>query len=397
MQPFDSTPPTPPARPIRAFSYLAVLAAFFLSAAPAGATGDAARGLDVLREQRCVSCHAIEPDAMGMAPNLARLPSRGLDPAAFTAMLWNHAPSMWSALEARNIESPQPSEQAMQDLFAYFYSLRYFDPPGDAGRGKRAFRRNECVQCHPLDPSASPAPGAKPLSEWVSITDPVARVQAMWNHAAGMSAEMERRGVPWPRMEAREMADLWVFLRARPNEVSGQPRGAFGDVAAGERVLQERGCVRCHSLGEKVSGKLDLAAVPDDRRNLAAFGAAMWNHQPRLNKRAELLQSELRPFETQEMADLIAYLRDRQLFQPFGDADKGARVFRKGRCANCHDGSGSGAPSLRGGQRLTPEHIASALWRHGPTMLDSMQKQGLTWPKFSGEQLGDLIAYINER
>ena len=31
------------------------------------------------------------------------------------------------------------NEQAAADLFAYFYSARFFEMPGDAARGKRAF------------------------------------------------------------------------------------------------------------------------------------------------------------------------------------------------------------------------------------------------------------------
>ena len=364
-------------------------------AGPVGATGDASRGRDVLREHRCVSCHAIEPDASSAAPNLSRLASRGLNPASFTALLWNHAPSMWAALEERDIEAPQPSVQAMEDLFAYFYALRYFEPPGDAGRGKRVFSDKKCAECHPLDASQSPAAGAKPVSEWPSIGNPLARLEAIWNHAAGMSAEMERRDIRWPRFKPQEMADLWVFLRNRPDTASPEARGAFGEVADGRRVFRERGCEQCHTLGEHTPGKIDLKTVPDEERNWAAFAAAMWNHQPRL-QRSGPSSGAAQPLEPGEMADLMAFLRDEQLFWPSGDPKRGARAFRNGRCADCHGEGSSGAPRLQGGDTpFTPERIASALWRHGPAMLESMEQRGMRWPELSGGQLSDLLAYIN--
>lgn len=355
------------------------------------AAGDAARGRDVLREQQCISCHPIEPDGTGVAPNLYRVASRGLNPASFTALLWNHAPRMWSAMEARGLAVPQPSEQEVADLFAYFYSLRYFEPPGDAGRGKQVFERKKCVQCHPLDSSGTPAPGAKPVSEWVSITDPVVRLEAFWNHAAGMSAEMKRRGIRWPHFTPQEMADVWVFLRNRPSTMAGTARGSFGDAAKGETLFESQACGQCHTVGESVRGKVDLAQIPDEDRNLAAFGAAMWNHQ-------QWLAGDAEPLAEGDMADLIAYLQSEELFWPSGDAQKGAKVFREGRCAGCHEDASSGAPRLSGSSEpYTPARIASALWRHGPKMLERMKQQGISWRQFSGSQLSDLIAYVNTR
>jgi hypothetical protein len=38
--------------------------------------------------------------------------------------------------------------------------------------------------------------------------------------------------------------------------------------------------------------------------------------------------------------------------------------------------------------------MVSALWRHGPSMLSQMKKQGVPWPRFEGAQMADLIAYL---
>lgn len=360
------------------------------------AGGDASRGRDVLRERGCVVCHPVAQDESGPAPNLGQIAARGLNPASFTALLWNHAPAMWEAMAARNMPIPQPSEQDVADLFAYFYSLRYFEPPGDAARGKRAFEAKRCVECHPLGKDASPVAGAPPVSQWPSIADPMIRLEAMWNHAARMSQEMQKRGIRWPRFRPQEMADLWVFLRARPNEMAGVPRGAFGDVAEGRQVFALHRCDQCHTLGERVARKIDLKAAADSERNFAAFAAAMWNHQPRLAEFAALEGAAVRRFEADEMAHLIAYLREQQLFWPAGDADQGAKTFRNKSCYRCHAEGSAQAPRLHGSLTpYTPERVASALWRHGPAMLRRMEDEGIAWRRLTGGELTDLIAYIN--
>ena len=55
--------------------------------------------------------------------------------------MWNHAPAMWVETRLRNMPRPAMDEQQAADLFAFFYSLRFFEEPGDAARGKRSFYR----------------------------------------------------------------------------------------------------------------------------------------------------------------------------------------------------------------------------------------------------------------
>jgi hypothetical protein len=35
------------------------------------------------------------------------------------------------------------------------------------------------------------------------------------------------------------------------------------------------------------------------------------------------------------------------------------------------------------------------LWDHGPRMLDMMTQKNLAWPRFTSQQMSDLIAYLN--
>ena len=39
--------------------------------------------------------------------------------------------------------------------------------------------------------------------------------------------------------------------------------------------------------------------------------------------------------------------------------------------------------------------MVSALWDHGPRMLELMKERKLAWPRFTAMQMSDLIAYLN--
>ncbi len=39
--------------------------------------------------------------------------------------------------------------------------------------------------------------------------------------------------------------------------------------------------------------------------------------------------------------------------------------------------------------------MVAALWVHGPRRLEEMTRRKLAWPRFTDEQMSDLIAYLN--
>jgi len=48
-----------------------------------------------------------------------------------------------------------------------------------------------------------------------------------------------------------------------------------------------------------------------------------------------------------------------------------------------------------GKDAYTDISIISILWEHGPRMLDQMTERHLPWPRFTAQQMADLIAYLN--
>jgi cytochrome c len=96
------------------------------------------------------------------------------------------------------------------------------------------------------------------------------------------------------------------------------------------------------------------------------------------------------------MADLLAFLFERGYFSVSGDPQRGERLFSQKHCALCHGQSGSQAPDLRAIQDgLTVTRLASAVWEHGPTMLDQMRQRGVDWPSLTDRDVADLIAFFN--
>src|SRR5258708_19980665 len=123
---------------------------------------DSARGEKLFKSLACVQCHSVNGLGGRVAADLGRSIDRNFTPASLASTMWNHAPSMWAAMREREVRAGDLDEQAAADLFAYFYSARFFEKPGDAGRGKRLFTHPPCSPSPAL--SEAIKPGVKPVN-----------------------------------------------------------------------------------------------------------------------------------------------------------------------------------------------------------------------------------------
>lgn len=358
--------------------------------------GDARAGAEVLRDRQCVICHSVAGQGGKIAPDLARRSLQPYTPAALAAQMWNHGPRMWRAMEERNLEVPNLAAGEVMDLYAYFRSLRYFDPPGDAARGKGVFLSRQCFRCHAIISAKEQSRGPSVL-DWPSLKDPVLWVQNMWNHAAKMAPEMEAEGIAWPQFQVQEMVDLLVYLRNLPSLPSREFSLHFGIPAAGELVFEDHGCIQCHRLGEGDSGKVDLLPATGGSPTLTMLAVEMWNHRPQMAAAARRKGLEIKSFAGEQMRDLLSYLLVKGFFEATGKPNRGADLFREKQCLTCHEG-GTDAPQLpRPGAKLTAADFAAAVWRHGPEMLSVMSNQGISWPALSGRDVNDVTAFLSSR
>src|SRR5260370_17279903 len=92
--------------------------------------GDSARGAKLFETEQCIRCHAVNGRGGKIGLDLGRVVHRNYTPAHLTSAMWNHAPTMWGAMEAAKIQTPQLTPRRAADLFPLLYSARFFDKPG---------------------------------------------------------------------------------------------------------------------------------------------------------------------------------------------------------------------------------------------------------------------------
>jgi cytochrome c2 len=295
--------------------------------------------------------------------------------------MWNHAPIMWTAMEGVGIARPKLSPENSADLFAYLYSTRFFDKPGDTTRGKQAFAAKHCAECHRI--TKSMAENAPPVAQWESLGQPMVLVQQMWNHSSRMREAFARRKIAWQQLTGEELNDTLAYLRDLPETKSLTAHFSFTTGVGGHAIFESKGCVKCHV------GKLAL----EDRLHsltLTEIAVDMWNHAPRMIQPVPQLSED-------EMRQLLSYLWMRQFVYAKGDAARGKQVFNAKLCAKCHAGGEHGAPPLPGqGRPYSEITIISALWKHGPQMFTRMRQAKIVWPRFNNaQQMSDLVAFLN--
>jgi len=349
---------------------LGITTAAALAAAAPSLNGDATRGAALFQSKNCVACHSVGGQGGTTAPDLGRQGGLGFTPASMVAMLWNHAPKMWSAL-AKTSAKVDLTPQDSADLFAYFYAARYMEAPGDAARGKQLFTAKRCVECHSLDG----AEGKRGL-KWETLSDPIDLAREMWNHAPAMRAEVAQKGGKLPTLTAAEMNDLIVYLRAQPGARGHKPVFQPASAETGETLFQVKGCAECHKGARALEKHAGFRTISD-------LSAAMWNHSSLMKQSGEL--------NPEEMKRLAGYVWSLQFAATSGNAARGAKVFAAKGCAGCHT-SGPG-PRIAG---TVPDAytLIGSLTQHAPGMLRQMESSKQTWPAVRDSEMEDLLAYL---
>lgn len=359
-----------------AFAVLAIEGAFAALPIP----GDASRGAQIFKDYKCVACHSVDGEGGKSAPDLGKRTGRAYTPTSMASAMWNHVSAMWPAMEKAGISRPQLSPEQVADLFAFFAAGRYFDPPGDAGRGKTLWKQKGCAACHGLASGA--ASGVKAVKDWGVVLDPIALAQSMWNHSSEMTASMAQKKTVRPVLTSQDLADILVFLQNQPEARNLKGRFSPASAETGQTLFALKGCQKCHtgknSLVDKVSG-----------RSMTDFAAAMWNHGPKMGASLPELRSE-------EMRRLVGYLWSIQYFEPRGDAGRGKLVYERKLCASCHDSPQSGAPNLKAAAgSVSSFSIMAGLWQHGAGMLSRMAAKKQDWQRLTPSEVSDLIAFLN--
>jgi len=197
---------------------------------------------------------------------------------------------------------------------------------------------------------------------------------------------------------------LFAGLNAQTPSNSGDVALAIelpDNPTAGARLFVEKGCVRCHGLST------DDARVGPDlgrirfRGSIMDLAGAFWNHSPVMREKMLDFKIQVPQLTGREMTDLLAFLTAYRYYLTevgqAGNPAAGKAVFAAKGCARCHgaDAWEKPGPDLtRYRGRFSAIFVAQAMWNHGPEMAKVMRGQGVPWPKFSGHEMGDLLAYL---
>jgi len=356
--------------------------------------GDAQRGRALFfGDKQCSICHSINGEGGRIAPDLSE--TRPTSPAMgwLTTVLWNHAPGMFRRIRGSQ-SYPQLNSQQMADILAFLYQASTTDHPGNATAGRAVFEQKGCVRCHSVhgwggtsapDLSTVAAAGA---NEWT---------RAMWNHAQSMVGPVTATLGQWPQFMGNEMNDLVAFV----SEGSGaHGSSASGDPERGWQVFQSR-CIQCHSVRGN-GGKLGPELGPDQDLPLSTgeFASVLWDHAPAMLRLGQEKGIAPPMLNGTEMADLVAFLASLRYFEPSGSPFVGQRVFNERGCARCHGVAAEGTklgPRLQSTEEAyTAVSLTTALWKHGPRMVDRSEEMGIPWPTLQPTDLGDLVSFLNE-
>lgn len=166
------------------------------------------KGRRVFAGKGCVICHAINGRGGHLGPDLGGGHESPPSMIQFAGLMWNHAPQMWEKIKARGLARPKFEEQEMADLIAYLYQVRYFEPQGNTGLGRKVFSAKGCTACH--GPEGRGGKAGPDLHG--TIYCDVQMAYAFWSHGPKMYHKMQAAGISWPTFNAQEMVNLMAFL-----------------------------------------------------------------------------------------------------------------------------------------------------------------------------------------
>ncbi len=270
--------------------------------------GDAGRGEKLLSSKGCIKCHSVGGRGGKIGPALDKY-GHYISPIFLATAMWNHGAKMAEKMRERRVPRPQLFGADIVDLLAYINreargEERHFIHmvAGSPKRGVELFREKRCIMCHAVrgkGGTVGPDLAEKRLPKKASAVAAI-----MWNHAPKMWAKMAEREIPIPTFADSEMADVIAYLSFL--SYSYGP----GDRERGQKVLRQKGCLRCHAVrGDGGDEGPDLASPEEEFTSPIGLVTAIWNHAPKMEKTFKKQAIPWPNFVGTEMADLVAYLQ----------------------------------------------------------------------------------------
>ncbi len=356
-------------------------------------------GGKVFAEKGCGRCHALRGTGGGVGPDLGRIQT-GTSFFELGAAMWNHLPRMGARMLEVGIRRPTLTPTELSNLIAFLFTAQYYDEQGDPKVGEGLFTGKGCVQCHEVGGKGGRVgPGLDFLKR---ANSPILVAAAMWNHGPEMAETMKARGIARPTFQGKELGDLIAYIVAAAKvDVGGDTAQVVpGTPERGQKLFTEKRCVVCH----RVAGKGGTVGPELGRRghhvSLTQFAALMWNHGPAMWAKMKERGIQVPRLTGQEMADVVAYLYVSHYFdQPAIGRVHGQQLVQERGCLTCHSVRGKGgkvgADFATSKVVGTPAGVVAAMWNHSRFMESQAQKQDISWPVLTGQELGDIATYLS--
>src|SRR5258708_4083380 len=250
-------------------SQAADLFAFFYSAHYFERPGEPQRGKALFASKACAGCHALTKGSPTVGPPVSEW-SALTDPTVMIQRMWEHAPQMNKAMEARHVPWPELTSQDMADLLVYLQNqpetrnaklaFEVVSPEG----GEELFHSKGCANCHVNQRAFENLLGD------TTLTDVAA---ALWNHAPLMT---KNPATAPGSITAPEMRKILSYVSTRHSF------STKGDAARGKHVFESQKCATCHGN--------DAGGGPEIDRSTGPFSAVrmvsgLWKNGPPMEQR----------------------------------------------------------------------------------------------------------------
>jgi predicted CXXCH cytochrome family protein len=264
--------------------------------------------------------------------------------------------------------------------------------PDSVVGGWKVFAGKHCLECHAVwgvGGELGPDLG-RTERETLTAGD---LVGTMWNHVPEVQSYMLRNQIAFPRLDEREMSDLFSFLFFV--RYLDEP----GDPIAGAVVLRQKGCAECHAIeGPRLSGAPDLQRWAGFT-NPIVWAQKMWEHAPRMEEAMRERGITWPRLEDTDLTNLVAYLRslgvrETKVYLEPGSVERGARLFIDRGCRTCHYPGGPGGDLAATTAPRSLATLAARMWNHSPEMTREMQRRGVARSPLSAQEMADIVAHL---
>jgi len=352
-------------------------------------------GRKVFEAKNCNQCHSIFERERKIGPKLksSRFYGSFLD---IFSLLWNHAPAMAVHMRREVLERPTLSTTELNELVSFLYMLPYLGQPGDARHGEALLESKSCFKCHSLGKKGRR--DGTPLDSLAVYQSPVVLLQRMWNHGPEMIGRMATIGTSIPTFSGNEMSDVFAALTEEAKDKRKKVFLGVGNAENGEKLFADKGCIKCHSIFGKGGKRAPDLGKTVAQSNVTKLTTQIWNHVGRMTQKYHQEKMQWPYFAETEMSDLIVFLYSLNYLDKPGDAAKGAKIFSQKRCIECHFKTGEDKQKLLGAMKaINTTQFAAELWNHTSAMEAAMMTQGVPWPEMTGDQLRDVLAFLQKQ